>query len=182
MGNRQSGVGGWGSKVWTSGQLPERLIFSDSDLSVKNERFRVHMAPFDKMMIDFKRFRRPQHDSDLLKAENQRKKYSTQFINITLSMVKKTSVTQISPGSSEGKGGKQDLARPSLELAKIFTRYGWKTNKEDYWIWNICRFFVILQKQTIQAVQCSVHNRCLQEDMLSKRTGLICAMIWIKVT
>ena len=110
------------------------------------------------------------------------RKYSTQFINITLSMVKKTSVTQISPGSSEGKGGKQDLARPSLELAKIFTRYGWKTNKEDYWIWNICRFFVILQKQTIQAVQCSVHNRCLQEDMLSKRTGLICAMIWIKVT
>ena len=41
---------------------------------MKNERFRVHMAPFDKMMIDFKRFRRPQHDSDLLKAENQRKK------------------------------------------------------------------------------------------------------------
>ena len=110
------------------------------------------------------------------------RKYSTQFINITLSMVKKTSVTQISPRFSEGKGGKQDLARPSLELAKIFTRYGWKTNKEDYWIWNICRFFVILQKQTIQAVQCSVHNRCLQEEMLSKRTGLICAMIWIKVT
>ena len=116
------------------------------------------------------------------KSKIKWRKYSTQFINITLSMVKKTSVTQISPGSSEGKGGKQDLARPSLELAKIFTRYGWKTNKEDYWIWNICRFFVILQKQTIQAVQCSVHNRCLQEEMLSKRTGLICAMIWIKVT
>ena len=144
---------------------------------MKNERFRVHMAPFDKMMIDFKRFRRPQHDSHLLKAENQRKKIfdtvhkyhafhgQENFCDTDLAKI------------SRRLGGKQDLARPSLELAKIFTRYGWKTNKEDYWIWNICRFFVILQKQTIQAVQCSVHNRCLQEEMLSKRTGLICAMI-----
>ena len=46
------------------------MIFKGGRVFIKSEAFRVQMAPFDKITIDFCRSRRRLHDSDLPGAKN----------------------------------------------------------------------------------------------------------------
>ena len=46
------------------------IVGDDGGVFIKSEAFRVQMAPFDKITIDFCRSRRRLHDSDLILTKN----------------------------------------------------------------------------------------------------------------
>ena len=59
-----------GSRDYYCGQ--HQWVRQENCVFVENGTLRVHVAPFDKMMIDFWRSRWHLHDSDTLKAQNQK--------------------------------------------------------------------------------------------------------------